>query len=672
MDNLSDLVKQAKRGDDEAFGLLIGRFQNFAYATAYRYLGERMLAQDAAQEAFWETYHQLHRLREPHAFPAWLRRIVYKQCDRLTRGKRPDLQPLTERLPSHAEHPDYVLEQMQLRVAIELAIDQLPPIYRAAARPFYLHNRSLREVADALDLSIGTVKKRLFTARHKLRETLMNETTYQPSQDSVFSDRVRFAIALKKGDLTTIRQLLNRSTEHLTTYSEWGQGAYSWYYPLGQWPIHWAAGTGDIALAELLIEFGADVNSADKLNRTPILLAAHMGQADMLNWLFAKNADPNVPMQNGQTALHIATIDKRAAIVAQLLTNGADIAAKDANGCTALDWAMLNEDDVIAKQLQAAGAAAQITMPPARLQPVATTILETGIKIIDLIAPLKWGGINGEFGLVGGVGFDMMMAELMYRFANFHKGHVVQIGLERGEFTERSRLLQWRNMGVEAYVELFFGKLIDSTARRLHLLDRALKRVGELADDQPVLLTMYSDVALTDGALERIKAMAGGNVTVLITANEAIWAEPAGLEKLDSAFAFSGPRAKLGLWPAIDLLRSYAVEFESAEHAAIAKASRRTWALYAEMRGPYEKMGAAMFERPFIEERHRQAVIRARRLDRFLSQPLFVAQSFVGKSAEFIPLAHTLEITQAILNGEMDDVPEDDLTFINQWKPAWF
>ncbi len=670
MDSLKQLVTQAQNGNDDAFGMLIGRFQDFAYATAYGYLGERMAAQDAAQEAFLEAYRTLEKLREPHAFPAWLRRIVYKRCDRQTRGMQPDLQPLSDWLPSHSEHPDYMLEQMQLRAAIRAAIHDLPLNYRAVAIPFYLHDQSLREVSDALDLSIGTIKKRLFTARQELRKKLM--TGYTPSQDRQFSDKVRFAIALKKGDLTTIRQLLNQTTDHLTTYSEWGAGAYAWYYPLGQLPIHWAAETGHVALAKLLVEFGADVNSADKLNRTPLLLAAHMGQSDMLDWLLEQDVNLNTPMKTGQTALHIAAVDGRSAIVAKLLAAGTDANARDQNNYTPLDWAVFSGNQAIIDQFSEQTAKTTVGETKAHPTPTATTILETGIKIIDFMSPLKKGGINGEFGLTGGIGYDVMLGELMRRFAQFHGGRTVQIGLAHGEYSAENRLLQWRNLGVEENVELFYGNDDDSPARRQHLLDRALERVNELAEVQPVLLTAYSNFALADGVLDKLKAAAGGHVTVLITASEVLGAEPEALTNLDSAFTFSRARAQQSLWPAVDLLRSYGTVWESAEHAKLAQAVRRAYALYAELKPAYDRAGIDMFDNPIYTEQHRATFTRVQRLDQFLSQPLFVAQAFAGVSAEFVPYSHTLDMTHAILSGSMDDRPIEDFAFIGKWSPAWF
>lgn len=94
MEDFVHLVHDAQTGSPEAFGLLVARFQNMAYAYAYAVLSDTDLAQDVVQEAFVEAYQALPALREPFAFPAWLKRIIYKHCDRITRRKQHPTIPL--------------------------------------------------------------------------------------------------------------------------------------------------------------------------------------------------------------------------------------------------------------------------------------------------------------------------------------------------------------------------------------------------------------------------------------------------------------------------------------------------------------------------------------------------------------------------------------------------
>ncbi len=94
MQEWKTLVEAARDGDLEAYGRVVRRFQDMAYGYAYSVLGDFGLAEDAAQEAFVEAYQCLANLREPMAFPSWLRKIVFKRCDRITRGKRLATVPL--------------------------------------------------------------------------------------------------------------------------------------------------------------------------------------------------------------------------------------------------------------------------------------------------------------------------------------------------------------------------------------------------------------------------------------------------------------------------------------------------------------------------------------------------------------------------------------------------
>ena len=85
MDALDDVVIRARDGDADAFAIVVRRFQDMAVGYGYSMLHDFQLAEDAAQEAFFEAYRTLPKLREPAAFAGWFRRIVFKQCDRITR-----------------------------------------------------------------------------------------------------------------------------------------------------------------------------------------------------------------------------------------------------------------------------------------------------------------------------------------------------------------------------------------------------------------------------------------------------------------------------------------------------------------------------------------------------------------------------------------------------------
>ena len=177
MEQLETLVRRARsRHLDRAhrhaaFGKLVEQCQDMAYISAYTRLGDAQLAQDATQEAFISAYQKLGQLRQPKAFPSWLRRIVFTQCSRLRRGKQLPVTPIeqAEEIPDIDLDPAMRFELNDLKSNILDAIDDLPEHERIVVHLFYLQGYSLREVAESLALPVTTIKKRLQYARRRLR-----------------------------------------------------------------------------------------------------------------------------------------------------------------------------------------------------------------------------------------------------------------------------------------------------------------------------------------------------------------------------------------------------------------------------------------------------------------------------------------------------------------------
>lgn len=683
MTALEELVADAQQGDDEAFGRLVEHYQDVAYYTAYRYLGHPQQAQDAAQEAFIDAYHCLPSLREPRAFPAWFRRIVFKHSHRILRRRSPELIPDGEEneLTADADGPEGALEQMQRQQRVRTAVRSLPPLYRQVTVLFYLQGLSYAEIVERLDLPLSTVKKRLYTARQHLKEAIgpMAETVNRPSRDDTFGNRVRFFLALKNDDLLQVRQLLRRQPELIETKTEWGVASDGWYWPLGNTALHWAAGTGNEALAELLLEYGADVNEPDQMGKTPLVRAAHMGQTEMVRWLLQHGANPagrtasDREGPTGFTPLHIAVIQNHAGIVELLLVHGADASATDDEGRTPLDWAHIKGLPGLVELLGGEiKDEAQPIGPEAPRAGENISLWETGVKAIDLMAPLQWGGRNGIFTPLSGVGLDVMVAELVRRLAHYAGGSAVQIGLEHGDFTEKSRRLMWHNVGMDDGVELFFGREGDSPTRQRHLAERAVERVLEVAETRPVMFLAYTHIALEEGVMEILqRAHEHDRVTTLLVGSETIGAEPSVLTDLDAALTFDRGRARQGLWPAVDPVHSYSTAYGNERHERVAKRAQRLFRRYQDLEPIYENQGMDGFDMALYGQAERKAVIRARRLHRFLTQRLFVAEPWTGVPGEFVRLEKTLETAEAILEGELDEVPEDDLMFITHWSPRW-
>lgn len=175
MDNTLQLVQAAQAADPErrrsAFDALIEAYQGLAFHTAYQMLEDRHLAEDAVQEALLIAYLRIEQLRDPQAFPAWLRQIVRTQCDRLIRGKTPSLEPLETRfdLAEDSPSPEALIEAREMREQVRAALQALPDHERAVTEGFYMHGESQRELAERLEVPVTTIKKRLQYSREHLR-----------------------------------------------------------------------------------------------------------------------------------------------------------------------------------------------------------------------------------------------------------------------------------------------------------------------------------------------------------------------------------------------------------------------------------------------------------------------------------------------------------------------
>jgi RNA polymerase sigma factor (sigma-70 family) len=282
MNDLESLVVQAQTSSaslarrHDAFGELVLRFQNMAYGYAYAVLGDAYLAQEAAQEAFVTAYQRLQQLREPSAFPSWLRRIVLTQSNRLIRGKRISAQPIEMVAQHFAEQPDLAdtVEQRELAQQLHMAIRGLPQQQRAAVILYYIDGYSQNEVAAFLELSVDAVKKQLQRARERLHERMIamvheDLRKRRPSKDNRFVQAVRLFSSLQaaaeESELATIELMLIDGVD-LDAQNEEGQTL-----------LHWAAQQGRLDAVELLLHHGAAPDIVDKSGQTPLQSAVERG-----------------------------------------------------------------------------------------------------------------------------------------------------------------------------------------------------------------------------------------------------------------------------------------------------------------------------------------------------------------------------------------------------------
>ena len=156
---------------NSAFDHLVRDYQGMVYAVAFGRISDVQLAEDVTQEAFLTAYRQIHQLRDSAAFPAWLKRIVMTQADRVLRRRQTPHAPLDadENLPCPGESPEAQLEASELRQRVRMAVQALPEKERDVTRDYYLMGESQREISERLGIPVSTVKKRLQYARDHLR-----------------------------------------------------------------------------------------------------------------------------------------------------------------------------------------------------------------------------------------------------------------------------------------------------------------------------------------------------------------------------------------------------------------------------------------------------------------------------------------------------------------------
>src|SRR5215471_16610293 len=317
MSELQALVRAAQDGDKEAFGQVVRRFQDMAYASAYATVGDTGLAQDIAQEAFLDAYINLSKLHDPAAFPGWFRRIIIGHSNRQRRSQPVTTVSLDDAgsLYTHLPDPAMTLEETQRRQEVHSAIQRLPQGQRLVTVLFYVEGYSQQEIAAYLELPVSTVKKRLFDARqnfkgrmrHMVQEHLQQT---KPSQDGHFANAIQFFTAVLDSDWRHAGKIVQQDPTVLEAKTEWKMALKSAYWPLGSTALHVATGRGDAAMVQFLLSQGAEVNATNLSGMTPLHIAVIMRRSELARLLLEHGAAVNATTSAGQTPLHHAALRK--------------------------------------------------------------------------------------------------------------------------------------------------------------------------------------------------------------------------------------------------------------------------------------------------------------------------------------------------------------------------
>ena len=365
METLDSLVRAVQEGNAEVFNQIVERFQDMAHASAYAMIGDAQFAEDIAQEAFLEAFLNLTKLREPAAFSSWFRSIIFKQADRLTRGKRLAKTPLevAAELPMSDSGPTEIVETNEMRLQVRQAIASLPEHERLTVVLFYGTGYALKEIATFLDVPVTTVKKRLYSARQSLKDELIDLTrdVLQEQRSSItplFPARVRLLIAARLGDVEAVRTLLSHSPMLLNMKIERHevQAHSDISMTPGLTALHEAAMNNHVAVARLLFEYGANCDTRTSAGLTPLHGAILNRCYAMATCLLINGANAELPLFNGLTALHLAAIKSDITMVRLLIEHGVNVNARSRHARTPLHWAAIKGHAEIVQLLLLHGA----------------------------------------------------------------------------------------------------------------------------------------------------------------------------------------------------------------------------------------------------------------------------------------------------------------------------
>ncbi|HEX6480069.1 MAG TPA: sigma-70 family RNA polymerase sigma factor [Ktedonobacteraceae bacterium] len=370
METLYALVTAAQNGDLDAFGIIVQRFQGMAYTSAYAMLEDAQLAEDVAQEAFIEAYLNLPKLREPAAFPGWFRRIIFKQGDRVLRGKHLATVPLepvsTFDVAVDDLNPLHLAENSEMQDFVRGAIEALPEHERIVTLLFYVDGYTLKDIEAFLEIPVTTVKKRLYDARKRLKERLMNEVRVtvrgQQLRSGHYPDKIRLFIGIRRGDFEAVKAQIERDPTLVTMKMAWDIKAvlrYQVVIPVGDTALHEAADKGHVSIADLLIDYGANIDARTRSSMTPLHNAVLGHHTDVVKLLLARGANVNAALANGLTPLHQAAMKGYSDIAGVLLNMEAEVNAQSQSCRTPLHWAALNGHGGIVRLLLEKGANAE-------------------------------------------------------------------------------------------------------------------------------------------------------------------------------------------------------------------------------------------------------------------------------------------------------------------------
>ncbi|MEM7217021.1 MAG: sigma-70 family RNA polymerase sigma factor [Pseudomonadota bacterium] len=659
-DDIASLVCRAREGDGRAFALLVDRFQGAAIAIGYSWCGDRETAREIAQEGFLEAHRNLAQLRDPGAFPGWLRRIVIKHCDRVTRRTR----PLTVGLPDEsvdrtAVDPAALLESDEAAERLRLAVAALPATERIAIALTYFAGLSGTEAAHFLELPLSTLKQRLRRARRRLRdeeERLMATTLngLLPGIAENLSRDVQFFIALRAGDERQVRSMIEETPALLEVTQSWDpelarRGVVP--YANAATPLITAIELDHLSMLHVLLDAGADVHGRCDCptGEAPIWAAALLGRLEHARALLRRGADPDSVSSVGNRALHVAAMRGQIEMVSLLLSYGADPTAPDAGarvglpwttdtatptaGRTPGEWATLYGHTSVARLIEATPTAPnrqQSAVP--RIEPDGER-LHTGIKALDLFAPLSRGGLV-RCPSIAGVGLVVLLGELSQRFTSLAGGRAIWTGFTQPPFDRSDFLADIAEFGLQNTVDHRLAPFSASAAERRAAFEAGLRLAETTRDEGSDVLAIVLDAPGFERDVETAfprlarPSRDGAITTIVVTPFPE---RKSGWETLPPPFTgqikLQRTRANAHLYPAIDPTLTFCRTEPDETARARAQAARYRLARYERSDADFSTLG---------DSGSTGEAAAAQALLRYLSQPFWLTAPFSGRPGEHV------------------------------------
>lgn len=339
--------------------------------------------------------------------------------------------------------------------------------------------------------------------------------------------------------------------------------------------------------------------------------------------------------------------------------------------------------------------------PSFKEQSLEPQMFETGIKVIDLLAPYQKGGKIGLFGGAG-VGKTVLIQELINNIAKEHGGLSVFTGVGERSREGNDLYYEMKESGVIDKTALVFGQMNESPGARMRVsltgltmaeyfrdqgqdvllfidnifrFTQAGSEVSALLGRIPSAVGYQSTLATEMGALqERITSTKNGSITsvqaVYVPADDLTDPAPATtFTHLDATTVLSRSITELGIYPAVDPLESNSRILDprvvGREHYDVATEVKNTLERYKELQDIIAILGVDE-----LSDEDKKVVARARRVQRFLSQPFTVAEQFTGMQGRYVPVKETVRGFKEILDGKHDDLPESAFLFVGSIEEA--